>query len=204
LATACAQSKPSWQVIALTLTLACVACGDDKTAGQFELHAADGFRADVHGPAYAKTESEAGGYWITFDLTHEQSILQSQEALSFVFPEKPDTGSWPSIDRLVVNAVGFKPSFDVGSCNVATRWDSDSTIASYWHVDSGRVLISTPRAQSGVTGTFRLFASRTSCRGEDKLRDLGGRVVMAGRFETRAWDRHPLRDFVRFLFTGAN
>ena len=191
--------------LALAIALVCAACVDDRTQGQFELRAADDTEADVHGSVYAKSETEAGGYWITLDLRQQPWMLHSQETLSLVFDEKPDTGSWPAVDRLLAGASGFEAHFAAGACNVATRWDSDSTIASYWHVDSGRVRISSPRDQSGVAGSFRLFASRTDCRAADTLHaDIRSRVVMAGSFETHAPARHRARDFVRAIFGEAN
>jgi hypothetical protein len=189
-ATARIASRRRWArwVFVLTLVQAVGACADDMTKGQFKLHASGDVQADTRGSTYATTEPEVGGYWIVMDLRQQDSPMMREERLSFEFFSKPDTGSWPGIKAPFPSPQNFTIGFGVGSCNGAS-WDADSTAGSYWHVDSGRVHVGTPRASPGVAGSFAVYTHLKKCvPGDTATRlasgDPGRRMVMEGTFAT--------------------
>ena len=193
-------------LLGLALTQAMLACSEHRTSGWYELHAAGAQQADLRGPAKALTQWEAGGYWITFDLTQQESPLRTQEYLSLVFEGKPDPGSRPLETHLEPSIDGRHlrhVSFGYGGCAVP-RWDADTTVPSYWKVDSGRVHIISPRDQQGVTGSFNVFTHLVGCRPGDTLAgpDAGRRMVMKGVFQTHAPPRRSISEYVKGVLAG--
>jgi hypothetical protein len=190
-------------ILALTVTQATAACGDDRTNGAFELHASHGLQTDVRGPTYAMTQWEVGGYWIVMDLTQNPSLLRAQERLSFEFAQRPDTGTWSGTGEPGRHGHDFTIGFGVDACNATSRWDADSTVASYWQVDSGRAHITSPLNRPGVSGSFVVHTHLTKCRAAGATTripgDTGGRMVLEGTFGTQPPQRHLIRTLIDFL-----
>lgn len=139
------------------------------------------------------------------DLTQQDSPLRVQENLAFVFPSKADTGTWSGAAEPWQRGHDFTIGFGVGGCNATSHWDDDSTVASYWQVDSGRVHITSPLTRPGVSGSFAVFTQLKRCRSNDTTvrivpGETTGRMVMEGTFATRPPERHPIRSLIDILW----
>ena len=186
------RNRARW-VLPLLLTQAAAGCADDRTTGEFGLRASGTIQSEFRGSVYAKTEWESGGYWIVLEVPQQHPPMGAED-LSFMFASKPDSGTWSGARSLLREGHDFTIGFGPAACSVALRWDADSTIPSYWQVDSGWVHIATPLAVRGVSGSFRVFTQLKKCAQDDTTArpspgDTARRMVMEGTFAT-----HPHGD----------
>ena len=156
----------AWLVMtAAVLTLS--ACIErDRSAGMFDIHASGGLQADYRGPVNAVTQWST--YGVDLDLKGPGSPLRAESDLSFWFTSKPDSGVWLSTAAPVPD----QHSFTLGLGDPAQPFQ--------WRADSGQLHIATPRRQSGVSGSFIVFAHCGKCGPNESL----SRTVLTGTFAT--------------------
>jgi len=190
-------------LVALTIVATSGACFEDRSSGFFTIRASDGVRAEIRGPVYAKTEESFTGYWVMMDLTQQASLLRGAENLALGFASKPDTGTWSGNDTPVPSGRNVSIAFNVNSCGPTIHWNTDSAVGGYLKVDSGRVHVTAPARQRGVSGTFSIFAELRDCGADSATQGVQSKaprqVRLEGAFETREPARHRLRSLLRFL-----
>lgn len=172
---------------------ALVGCAPEPTYGSFymmsSLSESGSKQFELHGPARTHTEFESGNsYWLTLGLRERSSTFGQQDQLSFVFGDKPDTGSLPLAPFGKPQAPGTRVaqlSFDMG-CAVPD-WKSDTTVSSYWAFDSGTVRVASPRSRDGIAGSFRIFLHSQTCVSGDSARttSTANPMLLSGTFETK-------------------
>ena len=176
-----------WVVASCMATAA--GCGTDTTYGSFRMNTSDDKQVELRGSAHTHSSFESGNsYRVSLELGGLSRKFGEQSELAFVFPQKPDTGTWilatfGRSQRLSGRIAEL--SFDMGCA--APGWRSDSTVSGYWAFDSGTVQVAAPASRSGIAGSFRVFLHSQLCKSgfPDTAKATRDSLLLSGTFETK-------------------